>query len=203
LVEGAGEAREGVGDLGVADADGGVAGGEVFGDGGGDLFGLVDDALALGDPGHAHGVEELGEGGAAVVGAFLGGEVGAAVEGLEGVGLEEDAHGPAAVTGHGDGGGHVEFVEVGSFLAIDLDGEEVAVEEGGDAFVLEGLAFHDVAPVAGGVADREEDGHVAAAGLGEGLGAPRPPIDGVGGVLQEVGAGLRGEAAWHEGQRYG
>jgi len=56
---------------------------------------------------------------------------------------------------------------------------------------------HDVAPVAGGVADGEEDGPIEALGLGEGVFAPGVPVDGVVGVLQEVGAGLGREAVGH------
>ena len=60
--------------------------------------------------------------------------------------------------------------------------------------VLEALVRHHVAPVAGGVADREQDRLVGALGLGERLRPPRPPVDGVVLVLQQVGAGLAGEA---------
>ena len=65
------------------------------------------------------------------------------------------------------------------------------------AGVFEGLALHDVAPVAGGVADAEEDGLVFRAGFFEGFGAPREPVDGIVGVLEEVGAGLVGESVGH------
>ncbi len=73
------------------------------------------------------------------------------------VGREEDGHRPPAVLGHRLDGGHVEAVEVGPLLAIDLDVHEVLVHQGGDLRVLEALALHHVAPVAGGVADGEED----------------------------------------------
>jgi hypothetical protein len=47
---------------------------------------------------------------------------------------------------------------------------------------------HDVAPVAGGVADGDEEGDVAPPGLGKGLLAPLAPVGGIVGVLQQVGA---------------
>jgi itaconyl-CoA hydratase len=48
--------------------------------------------------------------------------------------------------------------------------------------------------VAGAVADREENRLVLRAGLGERLVAPGVPVDGVGGVLEEVRAGFLREA---------
>src|SRR3712207_7355348 len=48
-------------------------------------------------------------------------------------------------------------VEVGPLLAVDLDRDEVRVEERRRLGILERLALHDVAPVAGRVADRQED----------------------------------------------
>ena len=97
--------------------------------------------------------------------ARLVGEVGAAEE-RPPVGRQEDAHGPAAAPGHGLHGVHVDAVEVGALLAVDLDGDEVLVEVGGGGLVLERLALHDVAPVAGGVADGQEDGPVGSCGAG-------------------------------------
>ena len=58
----------------------------------------------------------------------VGREVGAAVERLE-VGREEDRHRPAAVPGHRLDGGHVDLVEVGPLLAVDLDVDEVLVHQ--------------------------------------------------------------------------
>ena len=57
--------------------------------------------------------------------------------------------------------------------------------------------LHDVAPVAGGIADAEEDGFIFRLGLFEGFRAPGIPVDGVVGVLEEVGAGLVGESVGH------
>ena len=56
---------------------------------------------------------------------------------------------------------------------------------------------HHVAPVAGRVADRQEDRHVAAPSLGEGLVTPREPVDGVVGVLEQIRRGGVGEPVGH------
>jgi hypothetical protein len=40
------------------------------------------------------------------------------------------------VAGHGDGGLHVELVDVGAFLAVDLHADEVGVHLRGDRRVL-------------------------------------------------------------------
>ena len=126
----------------------------------------------------------------------LGREVGPAVERLA-VGRQEDAHRPAALAGHRLDRGHVDLVEVGPLLAVDLDRDEVPVQVGGRGRVLEALALHDVAPVAGGVADREEDRPVLGLRPGERLRSPRVPVDRVVGVLEEVRAGLAGESVGH------
>ena len=96
-------------------------------------------------------------------------------------------------------GRHVDVVEIGPLLAIDLDRHEVAVHEGGDRLVLERLALHDVAPVAGRVADGEEDRLVLGPGALEGFLAPGIPVHRVVGVLEEVRARGLGEAIGHGG----
>ena len=60
--------------------------------------------------------------------------------------------------------------------------------------VLERLALHHVAPVAGGVADREQDRLVLRAGARERLLAPRVPVDRIVRVLEQVRARLAGRA---------
>ena len=60
---------------------------------------------------------------------------------------------------------------------------EAVVHESGGLRVLEGLALHHVAPVAGGVADAEEDGLVFGFGFLQGFFSPGIPIHGVVGVL--------------------
>ena len=136
--------------------------------------------------------QQRAEAGTAV--AVLGREVGAGEERLL-VRGQEHGHRPAAVPlVHGQGGRHVDVVEVGALLAVHLDGDEVLVHERGDLFVLEGLALHHVAPVAGGVADAEQDRLVLRARPRQRLLAPGMPVHRVVGVLQEVGAGAVGES---------
>ena len=137
-----------------------------------------------------HGQKELRE--ARHVEARLRREVRASVE-RPPVRREEDGHRPAAVAGHGDDRLHVQPVHVRALLPVDLHRDEALVHEPRRLFVLEGLVLHDVAPVAGRIADREQDRLVLGAGALERVIPPRVPVDGVVGVLEEVGAGLLGE----------
>ena len=73
------------------------------------------------------------------------------------------------------------------------------VHHGGDFLVFEGFVLHDVAPMAGGVADGEEDEFVFLFREGECLIAPWQPVYGVVGVLEEVGGGFLGEGVRHVG----
>ena len=153
--------------------------------------GLLADVVALRPPGLGHGEQELGERRHAM--ARLRGEVRPCIERLA-VRGQEHRHRPAALAGHRDGGVHVEGVDVGPLLAIDLDVDEVLVHQSRRGRALERLVRHHVAPVAGAVADREEDGPLLSPGALEGLGPPRVPVDGIPGVLEEVRAGLGREA---------
>ena len=131
--------------------------------------------------------EELLEGGHAA--RRDGREVRAAIEGGP-VGGEEDGHRPAAVPGEGLDGGHVDGVDVGSFLAVYLYVHEVLVHHARGLIVLEGLALHDVAPVARAVADREKDGFVFLTRPLQRLLAPGVPVHGVVLVLEQIRARL-------------
>ena len=128
--------------------------------------------------------------------AGAGREVGAAVERLARRGREH-RHRPAAVPGHRLGGGHVDAVDVGPLLPVDLHADEVLVHLRRGRLVLERLVGHHVAPVAGGVADRHQHRDVAPPRLGEGVGPPLLPVDRVVGVLEQVRAGGAGEAVRH------
>ena len=91
----------------------------------------------------------------------------------------------------------VDAVEVGPLLAVHLHVDEQLVHQRRGRLVLEGLVRHDVAPVAGGVADREQDRLGGSARALERLRAPGMPVHGVRGVLQEIGAGLAREPVRH------
>ncbi len=148
------------------------------------------DLAALLAPGLVDGDQHLPEGGHPV--PRLRRVVGAAVERLAGR-RQEHRHRPAAVAGHADDGVHVDGVQVGPLLAVDLHVHEQPVHHGGRLGVLERLVRHHVAPVAGRVADREQDRPLLAAGALERLVAPGVPLDRVLGVLEQVRAGLAGE----------
>ena len=120
-------------------------------------------------------------------------EVGAGEEGPA-VGGADHGHGPAAVAGHRLRGLHVDVVDVGALLAVDLHVDEVAVHHRRHLVVLEALVGHHVAPVAGRVADRDEQRHVPVGRRLERLLTPRVPVDGVVGVLAQVRAGLVGQS---------
>ena len=120
------------------------------------------------------------------------GEVRAAPERL-GVGGEEHGERPAALLAELVQRRHVDGVDVGTLLAVDLDVDEEVVHHLRGLAVLEALMRHHVAPMAGGVADREQDGLARALGLGERLWPPRPPMHRVLLVLEEIGARLAAE----------
>jgi hypothetical protein len=116
-------------------------------------------------------------------------EVGTAVEGPA-VGGAEDVQRPAAGAGQPHHGLHVDLVDVGTLLPVDLDADQALVHEGGGLRVLERFPLHDVAPVAGRVADRDQHRPVLATRALPGLVPPRVPVDRVLAVLAQVGARL-------------
>ena len=105
------------------------------------------------------------------------------------VGGEEAGHRPAALTGQRDGRIHVDRVQIGSFLAVDLDAHEVVVDGGGDLVVGKRFVGHHMTPVARRVADRQQDRNVPTGGLGQRLGGPLLPVHRVVGVLAQVRTG--------------
>ena len=113
-------------------------------------------------------------------------EIGADEEGLLSGG-EDRGQRPAAAAVYGNAGAHIDAVHVGPLFAVDLDGDEVFVQNGSDLRVLKGLVRHDVAPVAGGIADGEEDGLVLPVRLLKCLLPPGIPVHGVFRVLTQVG----------------
>ncbi len=145
-------------------------------------------------PGLAHRVQHRGPRGHAL--ALLGREVGTGVEGHL-LGGQEHVQRPPTLAGHRLARLHVDRVQVGPFLTVELDAHEALVHERGGVGVLEGLALHHVAPVACRVADRQEDRHVALARRRQRLGAPRVPVHGVVLVLEQVRRGLAGQAVGH------
>jgi hypothetical protein len=77
-----------------------------------------------------------------------------------------------------------------SFVTVDLDADVEAVHQRRRLGVLEGLLLHHVAPVAGAVADGDQQRLVLFAGADQSLLAPGMPIHRIAAVLQQVGAGF-------------
>ena len=153
------------------------------------------DVLRLVAEGLGHALQHVDEARPAVPRGI--GEVGAAPERLA-VGRAEHGERPAALFPQDMQRLHVDGVDVGALLAIDLDVDEQLVHHRRDLRRFEALVRHDMAPMAGGIADREQDRPVGAPGLGQRLLAPRPPMNGIFGMLQQIGAGL-GTQAIHAG----
>src|SRR5215510_2820913 len=78
----------------------------------------------------------------------------------------------------------VNVVEIRSLFAVHLDAHKVLIHDSRDALVLEGLVFHDMAPVARGVANREQERFVFSPRFLERFGSPRKPVYRVMGVLE-------------------
>ncbi len=120
-------------------------------------------------------------------------EVGAAVE-RPPIGREKRREGPAASPDQELHRLHIDVIDVGSFLAVDLDADEELVHQRRDLRVVEAFALHHVTPVAGRIADRQQNRFVFGAGAVECLVTPRIPIDRVVGMLQQVRTGLLRES---------
>ena len=160
----------------------------------GHLLGRGPDLVGALVPRLAHGVQNGRPGGHPL--PVLGREVGAGVVGHL-LGGQEHVQRPAALSGHGLARLHVDGVQVGPLLAVELDAHEALVHERRGVLVLERLALHHVAPVARRVADRQQDRDVALARRGQRLGPPRVPVHGVVLVLEQVGRGLARQTVGH------
>src|SRR5205807_10193645 len=123
------------------------------------------------------------------ISTIIRGEIGAPIERAP-VGHKEDGHGPTTLLCKGLHGLHVNVIYVGSFFTINFNRNKMLIHQASDVFVLEGFALHDMAPVAGRVANTEQDGFVLLLRLLQGFFAPWVPIYGVVGMLQEVWACL-------------
>ena len=151
---------------------------------------IVLDALRLlaKQPGDLlHHVDEAGP---AIARHF--GKVGAAPHRFA-VGGQEHGERPAALLAQVMQRGHVDLVDVRPLLAVDLYVDEEIVHDRRGRRVLEAFMGHDMAPVAGRIADREQDRLVALLRGVESVGSPRPPVHGIVPVLQQIGTGLEGQ----------
>ncbi len=122
---------------------------------------------------------------------FLG-EIGAAIQ-RAAIRQGDAVEGPASAAGHQLHGSHVYLVHIGPFFSIYLYIDKQAVHHLGHCLVLKALALHDVTPVAGAIADADEQQSVRVAGQLQSLIAPRVPLHRVVGMLQQIGTRLVNE----------
>ncbi len=120
-------------------------------------------------------------------------KVAASVERLA-TGFAENAERPTALSHHARHRVHVDLVEIGALLPIDLDAHEELVHQRGGGGIFEGFVLHHVAPVTRAIADGDEQRLVLRRGAIERLASPGIPVDRVVHVLAQVCAGLFGEA---------
>ena len=81
---------------------------------------------------------------------------------------------------------HVHAIQIRPLFTIHFDRDEMFVQHASHVLVFEGLALHHVAPVTGGITDGEEYRLIFFAGFLARFLAPRIPIHGIVGVLQQV-----------------
>ena len=112
-------------------------------------------------------------------------------------GVRNTVIGQPPLPGQRHDGVHVDRVDVGRSSRSTFTLTKRSFISARRLGVLERLVRHHVAPVAGGVADREQDRLVLGARPRERLVAPRVPVDRVVGVLEQVRARLLGQAV-HE-----
>ena len=93
--------------------------------------------------------------------------------------------------------GLVDLVDVGALFAVDFDVHEQRVHDRRGLRILERLVSHDVAPMAGGIANRQQNRLVLFACKLERFFAPRVPVHRILRVLLQVGAGFPSEAVRH------
>ena len=138
-------------------------------------------------PGFVHALEHVAKADHSHAG--FGRPIGAAVKRLERR-RQEHRHRPAAVTRECGDGGHINLVEIGPLLAVDLDADVVGVHQVGDGRIFKTFVLHHVAPMTRAVADREKDRPVERAGRFKRFGPPWVPIDGIVSVLLQIRARL-------------
>ena len=117
-------------------------------------LGLLLELVSALAPRLGDGAQHLRERGHAV--PRLGREVRSRIERRAGRG-HEDRRGPPALARQRHAGVHRDRIDVGAFLAVDLDVHEEVVHQRRDTRVRKGLVLHHMAPVARAVADRDEE----------------------------------------------
>ncbi len=142
------------------------------------------------------GLQNVGEAGTSV--AWRRGEIGSAPEGMP-VRSEEHGQRPAALLTHHRQGRLINGIDVRPLLAIDFDVDEQIVHYVGNFLRFKAFMGHDMAPVARGIADGQQDRLVVAACFIEHRRPPGSPMHGVVPVLEQVRAGLAREEIFCHG----
>ncbi len=156
----------------------------------GDLMGLRDHGGTTALPSVGHGHQHLIEAGQAVVRPRR--PVSAAEKRLA-FRREKHRQRPAAAAGQHLHRVHIDLIQIETLLPIDLDAYETLVQQPGDFGIFKSIMGHHVAPMTGGITDRQEDWLLLGPGQGQRLGIPGPPIHRVSGVLEEVRAQFVGK----------
>jgi hypothetical protein len=141
-------------------------------------------------PGGGDALEDGAESGLTV--AAVGSEI-CSTEKRSAVRRQKNGHGPTAAAGGGLHVGHVNVVDIRTLFAVYFYRDEGAVQNFGDLIVLKRFALHDVAPMARGITDGEEDWLVFVTGFFKSLFAPGIPVHWIVGVLLEVRAFFRNQ----------
>ena len=113
-------------------------------------------------------------------------EVGSTVEGLQ-IGRQPNAHRPPSTAGRRLYEGHVNPIDIGALLAVDLHIDEAIVHQFRSRIALEALVSHHMTPVTSRVADRQEYRNVPSLRFLESRFAPLLPVDWIARVLQQIG----------------
>ena len=102
--------------------------------------------------------------------------------------VHNNIQGPATADVHKMSRCHILVINVRTLLTINFDRYKVPIEHFSNLPVLEGLMGHDMAPVAGGIADGEKYRFVLLNCFIKGFGAPGIPGDRVFRMLEQIGA---------------
>ena len=100
---------------------------------------------------------------------------------------------PAALLAHHRQGGHVNIIEIGALFTVQLDAHIMSVHQRRDLIVFKTLMRHDMAPVARGVADRQQHRHITPPRLVKNRLFPRLPVNRICHVLAQIRAGGRAQ----------
>lgn len=83
---------------------------------------------------------------------------------------------------------HIDLVNVRALFAVYLDVDEMLIHESGCCFILKTFMGHNVAPMTGGVANRQQNWLVCFLRFFQCFLTPLPPVDRVILVLKKVRA---------------